>query len=180
VGSSSTRLGAITASSAGRYCHRNGGHRVQEMDISRPCERIDPPRSVYTSRISSCPGSKPGLWYPYPEGPRSLFGLVANYIVLLRKRYRLPREICGNRILSCPGNFIVLPGKFYRPARERITSAAGRYIVRSGKVYRLPQENLSSCSGKNRVVLPANSLFCGCDRITRSVFVSVRCLLCVL
>jgi hypothetical protein len=145
VGSSSTRLGAITASSAGRYCHRNGGHRVHEMDISRPCERIDPPRSVYTSRISSCPGSKPGL-VSVPGGSS----------IALRARcqlYRPPEEA----ISSSPGNLrqpnIVLSGKLYRSPWEVLSSCPGTNHVRRGKVYRPLWEGISSPPGK-LIVLP--------------------------
>jgi hypothetical protein len=104
--------------------------------------------------------ASPG-WYPYSEGRGPFSGPVTTYIVIPGRQYRPLWEICSNGISSCPGKYIVLLGKLYRPPRERITSALGRYIVLSGKEYRPPQESLSSRPGNSYTVLPANLLFCG-------------------
>src|SRR5919199_1569264 len=102
------------------------------MDISRPCERIDPPRSVHTNRISSCPGSKPGL-VSVPGGSS----------IALRARCYLYRP-SEEAISSSPGNLrhrnIVPPRKIYRSPRESLSSALGRYIVSPRKTYRPAQE----------------------------------------
>jgi hypothetical protein len=146
-------------------------------------------RLLREDRTSTRLGSRPHI---VPPGKRvqvgirnrmltgPLSGLFTNHIVPPGKGYRPLREICGHAVSSGSGKYIVLPGKRYRPTGEEITPAPGRDIVPFGKTYRPLGENLSSCPGTTLDVLPANSRFSVRASIARSVFVYVKCLLCVL